>query len=140
MRSGGAARITATVQRPVPGRKCHSAFINGKTKFVTPGSGKLADVAALVLGGQNMHSMLPFSWQGKLLNMSGFVSKPSLNRSNRNLQYIYVNKRPVYSPLLSDSLLTAYHTLLPRNRFPAAIIFVEIDPEADAMFILPKKK
>ena len=72
------ARITATVQRLALARPEVSfcLYINGRTKFVTPGSGKLADVAALVLGGQNMHPMLPLSWQGQLLNMSGFVSKP----------------------------------------------------------------
>ena len=136
------ARITATVQRLALARPEVSfcLYINGRTKFVTPGSGKLADVAALVLGEQNMHSMLPLSWQGQLLNMSGFVSKPSLNRSNRNLQYIYVNKRPVYSPLLSDSLQTTYHTLLPRNRFPAAIIFVDIAPSEIDVNVHPTKK
>ncbi|MBT9168411.1 MAG: DNA mismatch repair protein MutL [Syntrophomonadaceae bacterium] len=72
--------------------------------------------------------------------LSGFIAKPALVRANRNLQYFFVNRRPVRSPLLSDALQTAYHTLLPRNRFPAAVISLTIDPHEVDVNVHPAKR
>jgi len=51
-----------------------------------------------------------------------------------------VNRRPIRSPLLSDALQTAYHTLLPRNRFPAAVFLLTIDPGEIDVNVHPAKR
>jgi DNA mismatch repair protein MutL len=56
------------------------------------------------------------------------------------MQSFFVNSRYIRSPLLSDSLQTAYQTLLPRNRFPAAVIFVEIDTNEVDVNVHPAKR
>ena len=144
MKSAGAetARITDTVQRLALARP-DVAFhfsVDEKTKLVTSGNGQLEDAAGQVLGLQNLRQMLPLAWEGSLVTLHGFVSKPALCRANRNLQYIFVNKRPIRSPLISDAVQTAYHTLLPRNRFPAVIIYLEINPEDVDVNVHPQKE
>ena len=144
MKSAGAetARITDTVQRLALARP-DVAFhfsVDEKTKLVTSGNGQLEDAAGQVLGLQNLRQMLPLAWEGSLVTLHGFVSKPALCRANRNLQYIFVNKRPIRSPLISDAVQTAYHTLLPRNRFPAVIIYLEINPEDVDVNVHPTKR
>ncbi|EEG78544.1 DNA mismatch repair endonuclease MutL [Dethiobacter alkaliphilus] len=136
------ARITDTVQRLALAwpNVSFSLTVNGKNTLVTPGNGQLADAAGQVLGRQNMRQMIPLDWQGELLALHGFLAKPALSRANRNLQFFFVNKRPIRSPLLSDALQTAYQTLLPRNRFPAAIVFVEMDTSEVDVNVHPAKR
>ncbi|MDW7652242.1 MAG: hypothetical protein SCM57_13015, partial [Bacillota bacterium] len=103
-------------------------------------NGNLEDAASQVLGRQNMRQMFPLSWQGELLSLRGFLARPSLTRANRNLQYFFVNRRPIRSPLISDALQTAYQTLLPRNRFPAAVVFIQLDPQEVDVNVHPAKR
>lgn len=144
MKSAGAetARIVDTVQRLALAwpEVAFSLTVNGKVQLASAGNGKLDDAAAQVLGRQNMRQMVPLSWQGPLLGVRGMLSKPSLCRANRNLQYFFVNRRPVRSPMLSDALQTAYHTLLPRNRFPAAVILIELEPSEVDVNVHPAKR
>ncbi|MBS3900552.1 MAG: DNA mismatch repair endonuclease MutL [Dethiobacter sp.] len=114
--------------------------VNEKNQFVTAGNGNLEDAAAQVLGRQNMRQMIRLDWQGPLVTLSGFTAKPALARANRNLQYFFVNRRPVRSPLLSDALQTAYQTLLPRNRFPAAVFLLTIEPHELDVNVHPAKR
>ncbi|HHX73823.1 MAG TPA: hypothetical protein GX699_02825, partial [Firmicutes bacterium] len=117
-----------------------SLTVNGRTVLTTPGSGNPEDAVLQVLGRQNMRQLLPLSYTGTLLTISGFIAKPTLSRANRTLQYFFVNKRPVFSPLLADALQTAYQTLLPRNRFPAAVIYLEADPGEVDVNVHPAKR
>ncbi|HZK24597.1 MAG TPA: DNA mismatch repair endonuclease MutL [Oscillospiraceae bacterium] len=136
------AKVTDTVQRLALAWP-EVAFIltvNGKNKLITPGNGQQEDAAAQILGRQNMRQMVPVKWVGSLLTLRGFVSKPSLTRANRNLQYFFVNRRPIRSPLLADALQTAYHTLLPRHRFPAAVLYLELDPLTVDVNVHPTKR
>ena len=136
------ARVTDTVQRLVLAwpEISFSYIVNGKEHLVTTGSGSLEDVVHQVLGKISARQMVPLAWEGSLLAVDGFVSKPSLARANRNLQFFFVNKRPVRSPLLSDALQTAYHTLLPRNRFPAAVVFIRVSPGDVDVNVHPAKR
>jgi DNA mismatch repair protein MutL len=136
------AKVTDTVQRLALAwpEISFSLTVNGKTQLTTAGNHNLEDAAAQVLGRQNMRQMFPLAWQGELLSLRGFLARPSLSRANRNLQYFFVNRRPVKSPLLSDALQTAYQTLLPRNRFPAAIVFIELDPHEVDVNVHPAKR
>ena len=136
------ARITDTVQRLALAwpQISFSLTVNGKNTLVTPGNGKLDDAAGQILGRQNMRQMVPLDWQGELLSLHGFLAKPAYSRANRNLQYFFVNQRPIRSPLLSDALQTAYQTLLPRNRFPAAIVLIKIDTAHVDVNVHPAKR
>ncbi|NLZ38722.1 MAG: DNA mismatch repair endonuclease MutL [Firmicutes bacterium] len=136
------ARVTDIVQRIAVAwpQVAFTLTVNDKIKLATPGTGKMEDTIAQVLGQQNLRQLIPLHWEGSLLTLRGFVAKPALSRSNRNLQYFYVNGRSVRSPLLADALQTAYHTLLPRHRFPVAIIMLQINPELVDVNVHPTKR
>lgn len=136
------AKITEVVQRLALAwpEVSFSYQVNGREHLVTAGNGKYGDVLVAVFGRELGCRFLPVSWQRPLLSLHGFLSQPDLLRANRNLQYFYVNKRPVRSPLLSDALQKGYLTLLPRNRFPAAVIFLEIDPSEVDVNVHPAKQ
>ncbi|MCR3920995.1 MAG: DNA mismatch repair endonuclease MutL [Firmicutes bacterium] len=136
------AKVTDTVQRLALAwpEVAITLTVNGKKKVTTPGTGKAEDTIAQIIGRQNMRQMIPLLWEGSLVALHGFVAKPTLSRANRNLQFFYVNRRSIRSPMLSDALQTAYHTLLPRNRFPAAVIMLQLDPMAVDVNVHPAKR
>jgi DNA mismatch repair protein MutL len=144
LKSEGAetARVVDTVQRLALAwpNISFSLSVNGREQLVTPGNGKLLDAIYQILGRQNGRQFVPLDWHGPLLSLQGYISRPSLSRANRNLQYFFVNNRPVRSPLLSDALQTAYQTLLPGNRFPAAVISIHTDPQGVDINIHPAKR
>lgn len=62
--------------------------------------------------------------------LSGYISQPDLTRGNRGLQFFFVNRRAVKDRLLSHAVHQAYHSLIPREKFPILVLFLEI-PHGD---------
>ena len=54
--------------------------------------------------------------------VSGFISPPALNRSNRKEITLFVNGRWVQDIRLSTAVLQAYHTMLMVGRYPIAVV------------------
>lgn len=105
----------------------------------TPGSGKLLDAFAAVNGIQVARKMIPVEGQIPGIYITGYVSKPELNRATRTHQTIFVNGRYVKSKLISDALKDGYHTLMPYSRHPLAVLAVEISPGMVDVNVHPAK-
>ncbi len=60
------------------------------------------------------------------LALFGFLSRPELQKLNRNSIYIFVNRRLVRDRLLQHALLEAYRNLLPNDTYPVALLFAEM--------------
>ncbi|MEG6615639.1 DNA mismatch repair endonuclease MutL [Peptococcaceae bacterium 1198_IL3148] len=105
----------------------------------TPGNGKLLDTIAAVNGVQMARKMLPIEGQGDGIFIGGYVGKPELNRATRTNQTLLVNGRYVKSKIISDALQQAYFTLLSSNRYPVAVLTVEIDPTLVDVNVHPAK-
>ncbi len=61
------------------------------------------------------------------MHVFGLVSDPIYTRSSRDMQFFFVNTRPVKDVLFNATLKIGYSNLLPNNRHPLAILFVKID-------------
>ena len=70
----------------------------------------------------------------------GRVSPPGIGRPTRQDIVTVVNGRPVESRTLLYALTEAYHTLIPKGKYPAAFLFVEIDPALIDVNIHPQKR
>jgi len=68
-----------------------------------------------------------------------FVSTPERTRPNGQAIYLYVNGRPVRDRLLRHALVESYRDVLPRGRFPIAILFLEIAADAVDVNVHPAK-
>ena len=73
------------------------------------------------------------------MGVSGITSLPTLNRSNATDQYLFVNNRPVKDKLLNGAVRAAYQDLLPGNRYPMLVLFVNISPEEVDINVHPAK-
>jgi DNA mismatch repair protein MutL len=73
------------------------------------------------------------------IEVAGYVSLPSLTRSNRAGIDLYVNHRSIEDRTLAHAVVQAFHTLLPVGRYPLAAIFVTIDPAEVDVNVHPQK-
>lgn len=60
--------------------------------------------------------------------LTGFLTTPGYSRANRKGIHFIINRRRVFSGELLAVLEQAYESLLPKGRFPAAVINLELDP------------
>jgi DNA mismatch repair protein MutL len=75
----------------------------------------------------------------KTFRLRGFVSRPQVQKANRNSIYIFVNGRLIRDRLLLHALSAAYHNLMPAHSFPFALLFLECDYEEVDVNVHPSK-
>ena len=73
------------------------------------------------------------------LRLSGFYSKPELQKLNRNSIYIFVNKRLIRDRLLLHAISEAYRNIIPPTSFPVVLLFLEMPPEEVDVNVHPAK-
>ncbi|HUK32008.1 MAG TPA: DNA mismatch repair endonuclease MutL [Candidatus Acidoferrum sp.] len=66
------------------------------------------------------------SERSSLLTVSGFASRPQVQRPNRNGIYVFVNRRLVRDRVLLHAIHEAYRNILPPPAFPAVLLFVDL--------------
>ena len=62
-----------------------------------------------------------------------------MNRSNGRGIYLFVNRRPVRDRLLTHAVLEGFRNLIPANRYPVAVLFVEVPPSEVDVNVHPSK-
>jgi DNA mismatch repair protein MutL len=73
------------------------------------------------------------------MRLSGFYSKPELQKLNRNSIYIFVNKRLIRDRLLIHAITEAYKNVIPPTSFPVVLLFLEMPPEEVDVNVHPAK-
>jgi DNA mismatch repair protein MutL len=73
------------------------------------------------------------------LRITGFVSKPELQKLNRNSIYVFVNHRLVRDRLVLHALTDAYRNIIPPTSFPVVLLFLEMPPQEVDVNVHPAK-
>jgi len=73
------------------------------------------------------------------ISVRGFLSRPEVQRSNRNGIYVFVNRRLVRDRLLLHAIHEAYRNILPPDAFPVALLFVDLPSEEVDVNVHPAK-
>ena len=74
------------------------------------------------------------------IQIHGYIGGPGLSRSNRQLQFTFLNGRPIESPSLTYGLREGYHTALMKGQYPVTFLFVTMDPHGFDVNVHPAKK
>ncbi len=115
----------------------------GRLSFQTPGNGDRMAALIKVYGPDIAGQMLPVDARddpaAPEIRVSGFVSAPSLHRSNRSFIELFVNRRYIQDRNLTFAIIQAYHTLLMVGRYPIAALFIEMPPEMVDVNVHPTK-
>ena len=98
------------------------------------------DKIFFVYGKEIVKNMIPIEFKTNLLKISGYISKPVIQRGTRKFYSIFVNNRYIKSKLIIDAIDEAYKTILPRNRHPLIVLIVEINPAMIDVNVHPTKQ
>ena len=74
-----------------------------------------------------------------LCGLSGFVSKPELQKLNRNSIYVFVNGRLIRDKLILHAFNEAYRNIIPPTSFPVVLLFLEMPPQEVDVNVHPAK-
>jgi DNA mismatch repair protein MutL len=100
------------------------------------GSGDVLEAIASVYGSDMASTMLEVKAQG----VKGFVTQPVVTKSDRNGETFIVNGRYVRNMLISRALEEAYRSLIPGNKYPIAVLSIDIDPSEVDVNVHPTKR
>jgi DNA mismatch repair protein MutL len=75
----------------------------------------------------------------KTFRLTGFVSRPQVQKGNRNSIFIFVNGRLIRDRLLLHAISAAYYNLMPHAAFPFALLFLECDCDEVDVNVHPSK-
>ncbi len=73
------------------------------------------------------------------VRLTGLAGLGTLQKANAQSQYLFVNGRPVRDKLLIGAIRAGYADVMARDRFPAAVLFVDLDPHEVDVNVHPTK-
>jgi DNA mismatch repair protein MutL len=115
---------------------------NGREALRTSGNGSarevLLEVYGLELGG-SLLDIPPELTADHAIRVRGFVGPTTVHRANRGYITLFINGRWVQDLRITYAIIQAYHTLLPVQRYPVAVVMVELPPEDVDVNVHPAK-
>lgn len=112
---------------------------NGNTLVQTMGNGDLLSVIAAIYGTGVAKKMLPVKGESLDYRISGYICRPEETRAGRHAISTVINGRYIRNYAVAQALVKAYHTLLPINRFPIAVLHIEMEPSLLDVNVHPSK-
>ena len=114
---------------------------NGKTILQSPGSGKLLEAIVSIYGKDIAQNLLPIELiADESLRITGFTSLPTYLTNDRKGQVIFVNRRPIFDPIIGKAIREGYRNTIPSDKHPYTFLFVEIDPSQVDVNVHPAKR
>lgn len=104
--------------------------------LISTNSSDLENAIASIYGPKIAKEMIPLNSE----NVFGMISKPSLLKSDKSLQSIFVNGRYVKDDIISKAVYEAYHTLLFLDKNPVFVLSLRLDPEKLDVNVHPTKE
>jgi DNA mismatch repair protein MutL len=97
------------------------------------------DRVSALLGSGTMTHMVEVDFTNGPLQLTGWTSLPTHTRSNRNHQFIYVNRRLVKEKTVLQAVQQAYRSVIPYKRFPVAVLSLVVPPTDVDVNVHPNK-
>jgi DNA mismatch repair protein MutL len=92
-----------------------------------------------LLGNNYNERLVPLDEETSIIQVKGFIGKPSFAKKTRGDQFFFVNNRFIKDGYLNHAVMIAYDQLLPEDCFPLYVLFIEIDPAKIDINVHPTK-
>jgi DNA mismatch repair protein MutL len=112
---------------------------NGREVLRASSAENLRERAYQIFGAEFIENLLEVEGGHASARVRGYVSAPRERRSTRDAQYLFVNGRYVRDRLVARALSEGYRSVLPQGAFPAALLFLEVEPEEVDVNVHPAK-
>ena len=113
--------------------------MDNRSRFHTSGNGDLMEVIFRVFGRETAGSLVPISAENDRFKISGFLGKPEIIRSNRNMEIYFLNGRYVKNNFISTAVEEGYREYLMLHKFPVEFLNFTIDPSKVDVNVHPAK-
>lgn len=112
---------------------------DGKQTLVTSGNGDLKSTIYSVFGREFANSLIPVDYEINNMRVSGFVTKPSMSRKSRGMQFFFINSRLVKSQTAMAALEQAYRNSIMVGKFPGCVLNIECNSSFVDVNVHPAK-
>lgn len=110
-----------------------------KLIFQSNGNGKMIDIFGQIFGLAVARNMVEIKGENEDFKVNGFVSRIDTTRSNKNYIITLINNRVVKASSVIEAVNSTYRDYLASDRYPIALISVEIDPYLVDVNVHPSK-
>jgi len=105
-----------------------------------PRGQSLLERIASLYGNKIVEDLVPLHFENKFLKISGFITKPAVSYTNRQHQFLFVNRRSISSRLLGHAIWEGYKDFLPPARHASIFLSLEIEPTLVDVNVHPTKR
>ena len=112
---------------------------NNNIAFKTPKTNNFINTISSLYDKELYDSLLTVDYQSSIVSIKGFTSNLNYYRGNRKNQLIFVNGRFIKHKRINYYIEAAYYTLLPKSKYPACFLKLEIDPTLIDVNVHPAK-
>ncbi len=116
-----------------------SLYHQSRLIFKTNGNGKLIEVIGQVYGFAVAKNMIHVDFSDDEFQVEGYVSKIDTTRASKANIITLINHRVVRNLMTIDAINLAYRDYLANDRFPIALVNIEIDPYLVDVNVHPAK-
>lgn len=95
---------------------------DGKIALQTSGNGDILAVLRSLYGREFSEQMIPVDYEFDFIKISGYISKPTASRPNRNMQHFFVNGRMVKSPTAMKAVEESYKGAIMVGKHPSCVL------------------
>lgn len=101
---------------------------NEKVLLKTDGSGRLLKVINDIYGLSVTKKMIEINGENEDYKISGYISYPELQKSNKNAITLLVNGRVIRNLDIIRYITDSYHTYIPQDKYPIVVLKIDVDP------------
>ncbi len=112
---------------------------NGRSVQNLPAVASTAARTADLFGPEICQTLMPVVHRQAPIHIAGLISSPAGARATGKWQYFFLNGRHIRDRLLGHALKESYRGLMDSSRWPAAFLFIEIDPAEVDVNVHPTK-
>ena len=136
-----AAAVATTLERMAIGRHDVSFTLisDQKVVFRTSKSDDMKNAIHAIYGSSISDHLMKVNFQYKNFDMKGYVCKPNVMRSNRNMQLTYLNGRFIKSKILYHGIDEAYRSSHETGKHPVCFLKYTVDPQEVDVNVHPAK-
>ncbi len=117
-----------------------SFTVDGRETYRLPGGAGLDERICELFGNDRISTLRPVDGSGPGVAVHGYVSVPTINRQDRNEQYVFINGRATSAAVIGYGIREGFHTLVPSGRYPSVFLFIDIDPLLVDVNVHPTKR
>lgn len=114
--------------------------LDGRISFSTAAAADLRQRIRELFGKGFANALVPVEKNDGPVRVSGFISTRDYLKATRGEQRVFVNARPVDSPSVSRGIRDGFGPILEKGRYPAAVLFLTVEPGAVDVNVHPAKR